>query len=256
MRSVVEHGSRVIGIVVLLIVWQLIISVIKPPPVVLPSPWSVVRALFVLAQTSTLWWNITISLFRVVSGFLLAAAMGIPIGLCLARFQIVNYTIQPTLEGLRFVIPFAWIPIASFWFGLSESGKIFITWYAAFFIITFQTEMGFRKVDELLVKAAKTLGAETRYLLWKVYFPAAAPAIVTGLRLALAFSWIAILAAELVNAKAGIGYFTLNASDLFETNQAFASIIVIGIIGFGMDRGFQFLELRMFAWYRGDDAVQ
>ena len=176
--------------------------------------------------------------------------MAVPLGVAVARSDVVNELLQPTLATFRSVIPFAWIPLVSLWFGLDESGKYFITWYAAFFVIAFQTEMAIRSVDRTLIKAAKTLGAGSRDLLLRVYVPAAGPTILTGLRLGLAFSWISILAAELINANSGIGYFTLNAAELFESDRAFAAMIVIGVIGFLMDRGFILIERRTFAWYR------
>jgi ABC-type nitrate/sulfonate/bicarbonate transport system permease component len=255
-RRIVHRLTGLTGFVVLLALWELVVAVFRPAPVVLPSPWQTFQGLLSMGHSPRVWWDIGISLFRVATGFALAVVTGVAIGIALARSKVVGDMVQPTLEGLRFVIPFAWIPIASLWFGLSESGKIFITWYAAFFVIVFQTEAGFRQVDERLVKAAKTLGARSKQLLWKVYFPAAAPMIVTGLRLGLAFAWISILAAELVNAKAGIGYYTLNAADFFRSDLAFSAMIVIGVIGFCMDRSFRVLERWAFAWYRSGDAIQ
>jgi ABC-type nitrate/sulfonate/bicarbonate transport system permease component len=180
--------------------------------------------------------------------------MAIPLGIAVARSSLINDLLQPTLGTFRSVIPFAWIPLASLWFGLSETGKYFITWYAAFFVIAFQTEMAIRSVDKTLIKAGMTLGAGPGDLLLRVYLPAAGPTLLTGLRLGLAFAWISILAAELINSNAGIGYFTLNAAELFQTDFAFAAMIVIGIIGFLMDRIFSLIEHRTFAWYRTDAA--
>lgn len=253
---IVKHFTGLTGFVVLFVGWQAAIAIFRPAPVVLPSPWHTFQALLSIAQSDKAWADIGISLFRVGAGFALAIVTGVPVGIALARSTFFRDVLAPTLEGFRFVIPFAWIPIASLWFGLHESGKIFITWYAAFFVIAFQTEAGFRQVDERLVKAAKTLGAGGRELLRKVYVPAAAPMIVTGLRLGLSFAWISILAAELVNAKAGIGYFTMNAADFFRSDQAFAAMAVIGVIGFLMDRAFRVLERRTFAWHRTTDAIQ
>ncbi|MGE5064045.1 MAG: ABC transporter permease [Myxococcales bacterium] len=255
-RRIVDHFTVIAGFVVLLAVWEAAIVFLRPAPVVLPSPWHTFQALVSMAHSNEVWADIGISLFRVAAGFAIAAVMGVPVGMALTRSMFFRDAVAPTLEGLRFVIPFAWIPIASLWFGLHESGKLFITWYAAFFVIAFQTEAGFRQVDERLVKAAKTLGAGSGELLRKVYLPAAAPMIVTGLRLGLSFAWISILAAELVNAKAGIGYFTMNAADFFRSDQAFAAMGVIGVIGFLMDRAFRLLERRMFAWHRSTDAIQ
>ena len=253
---IVGYIAPLAGFLVLFLLWEAAITVFHPAPVVLPTPWQTFLALIGMAQSDKAWADIAISLFRVAAGFALAIVTGVPIGLALARSTWFRDMLAPTLEGLRFVIPFAWIPIASLWFGLHESGKVFITWYAAFFVILFQTEAGFRLVDERLVKAAKTLGAGSSQLLRKVYLPAAAPMIVTGLRLGLSFAWISILAAELVNAKAGIGYFTMNAADFFRSDQAFAAMVVIGVIGFLMDRTFRLVERHAFAWHRSTDAVQ
>jgi ABC-type nitrate/sulfonate/bicarbonate transport system permease component len=258
MRSsrIVQHFTGFTGFVVLFVVWEAAIAVFRPAPVVLPSPWHTFEALLWIAHSDKAWADVGISLFRVAAGFAVAIVTGVPVGIALARSAFFRHVLAPTLEGFRFVIPFAWIPIASLWFGLHESGKVFITWYAAFFVIAFQTEAGLRQVDERLVKAAKTLGAGSRELLRKVYVPAAAPMIVTGLRLGLSFAWISILAAELVNAKAGIGYFTMNAAEFFRSDQAFAAMGVIGAIGFLMDRAFRVLERRKFAWHRTTDAIQ
>lgn len=251
-----EKLAPLTGFLVLFAAWELVIVIVQPAPVVLPSPLSTFLGLMSIAQSPKVWMDIGISLFRVVSGFAIAAATAIPIGIALARSLFFRQALEPTLEAFRFVIPFAWIPIASLWFGLHETGKIFITWYAAFFVIAFQTQAGFAKVDARLVKAGKTLGASKRQLLRHVYLPATAPFIVTGLRLGLAFAWISILAAELVNAKAGIGYYTLNAADFFRSDLAFAAMIVIGLIGFLMDRIFRVVEHRAFAWHRSTDAVE
>jgi NitT/TauT family transport system permease protein len=255
-RPTFQHVAPLTGFAVLLLVWELVIIAFRPPPVVLPSPWSTVLGLVAMAQSQKVWADIGISLFRVIAGFAVAVVTAVPIGILLARSTLFRHVLEPTLEGFRFVIPFAWIPIASLWFGLHELGKIFITWYAAFFVIAFQTQAGFVQVDERLVKAGKTLGARRGQLLRNVYLPAAAPLIVTGLRLGLAFAWISILAAELVNAKAGIGYYTLNAADFFRSDFAFAAMVVIGVIGFVMDRGFRLIERRAFAWHRSTDAIQ
>jgi ABC-type nitrate/sulfonate/bicarbonate transport system permease component len=255
-QAMLARSVAATGFLILLVLWQAVVLLFKPAPVVLPSPWRTFLALTGMAQSPQVWRDIAISLFRVGAGFGIAALTGTAIGILLARSKRLNDLLEPSLEAFRFVIPFAWIPIASFWFGLSEAGKIFITWYAAFFVIVFQTDAGLRHVDERLVKAAKTLGAGNRDLLWKVQLPVAAPLIMTGLRLGLAFAWISILAAELVNAKAGIGYFTLNAADFFRSDQAFAAMAVIGLIGFLMDRVFRWVEQHAFAWHRSDDAVQ
>lgn len=244
--------TALLGFGLLLLLWQLVNGIWNPSPVVLPSPGATLSALGEMVCSPPFWHDVSMSLVRVMVGFVSAAVMAVPLGIAVARSNVVNELLQPTLATFRSVIPFAWVPLASLWFGLEETGKYFITWYAAFFVIVFQTEMAIHSVDRTLVKAGKTLGAGPRDLLLHVYLPAAGPTILTGLRLGLAFSWISILAAELVNSKSGIGYFTLNAAELFESDRAFAAMIVIGGIGFFMDWAFIFIEQRTFVGYRTD----
>jgi ABC-type nitrate/sulfonate/bicarbonate transport system permease component len=246
--------ASLVGFALLAFIWQVVTVIWNPSPVVLPSPAATLSGLGTMVRSSQFWHDVGISVFRVLVGFVTASAMAIPLGIAVARSSLINDLLQPTLGTFRSVIPFAWIPLASLWFGLSETGKYFITWYAAFFVIAFQTEMAIRSVDKTLIKAGMTLGAGRGDLLLRVYLPAAGPTLLTGLRLGLAFAWISILAAELINSNAGIGYFTLNAAELFQTDFAFAAMIVIGIIGFLMDRIFSLIEHRTFAWYRTDAA--
>ncbi|MDB6002341.1 MAG: Taurine transport system permease protein TauC, partial [Rhizobacter sp.] len=132
-------------------------------------------------------------------------------------------------------------PIAAYWFALSETGKVFITWYASFFVIVFQVRAGIEAVPVLYAKVAQTMGLSSRRTLWLVILPAAWPSIVVGMRLGLSFSWVAILAAEMVNANTGIGYFVNYSGQFLATDDVMAGMAVIGVLGFVMDRALAWL---------------
>src|SRR5689334_17469568 len=150
-RRAQEVFTALLGFGVLVFLWQLVNAVWNPSPVVLPSPGATLSALGGMVRSSQFWHDVAVSLVRVMVGFVSAVVMAVPLGVALARLNVVNELLQPTLATFRSVIPFAWIPLASLWFGLAETGKYFVTWYAAFFVVVFQTEMAIRSVDRMLV---------------------------------------------------------------------------------------------------------
>ncbi|MBU2288832.1 MAG: ABC transporter permease, partial [Gammaproteobacteria bacterium] len=206
-------------------------------PVILPSPTQVALRVMDLLSSGERWNDLLVSIGRVLSGFVLGALSGVSVAVLLARNRFVDRSLHYPLVALRFVVPFAWVPIAAYWFALSEFGKVFITWYASFFVIVFQVRAGIEAVPPVYAKVAKTVGMSARRTLWLVVLPAAWPSIVVGLRLGLSFAWVAILAAEMVNANTGIGYFVNYSGQFLATDDVMAGMVVIGILGFLMDRG-------------------
>jgi ABC-type nitrate/sulfonate/bicarbonate transport system permease component len=220
-----------LGVVLLLLLpWQMAVA-FGARPVILPSLGTVLERFFDLARHHQLGPATLVSLARVNGGFLLAVATAIPLGLLLGRRQRLFVAAETLIESFRFVVPFAWIPIAVLWFGTSEAGKLFIIWYAGFFIILLQTITGVRGVDPDLVKAARCLGASEPVIFRKVILPASLPTILTGLRIGFAISWISLLAAEMVAARAGLGYLVLDAREFLQTDVVIAGMAVIGTVG-------------------------
>jgi len=224
------------GIAILLVGWEIVTVLFRPLPVILPSPQDVFGRLVYLLSTSETWSNLGISLARVVAGFLLGTGSGISVAVLLTRHPFLDRSLRSVLVALRFVIPFAWVPIAAYWFGLSETGKVFITWYASFFVIAFQVRAGIEAVPDLYVRVAQTFGMSRRRTLWQVILPAAWPKIIVGMRLGLSFAWVAILAAEMVNANSGIGYFINYSGQFLATDDVMAGMIMIGVLGFVTDQ--------------------
>jgi ABC-type nitrate/sulfonate/bicarbonate transport system permease component len=220
-----------LGVVLLLVVpWQLAVA-FGARPVILPSLGAVLERFLDLARRHQLGPATLVSLARVNGGFLLAVATAVPLGLLLGRQRRLFAAAETLIESFRFVVPFAWIPIAVLWFGTSEIGKLFIIWYAGFFIILLQTIAGVHGVDPDLVKAARCLGASEPVIFRKVILPASLPTIMTGLRIGFATSWISLLAAEMVASRAGLGYLVMDAREFLATDVVIAGMIVIGVVG-------------------------
>ena len=152
---------------------------------------------------------------------------------------------EPVIESFRFVIPFAWIPLAVLWFGTSEIGKIFIIWYAGFFVMLLPTIEAVQGIDKDLIKAARTLGAGPWTIFRKVALPAIFPSLIVAMRVAFAICWISILSAELVASRSGLGYMMMDARELLQTEVVIIGMVAIGCIGALYNWAFAWLQRRV-----------
>jgi len=235
----------VTGVVLgLLAPWSVAVS-LGVRPVILPPIEKVVGSGVELASSNVLLPSVLVSLLRVNAGFVLAVMTAVPLGIALGRSRRLFTACEPLIESFRFVIPFAWIPLAVLWFGIHEAGKIFIIWYAGFFLVLLHTIAGVRGVDPDLVKAARTLGAGERVIFYKVVLPAALPSTLTGLRIAFAACWIALIAAEMVAARSGLGYLIMDAREFLHTHVVMVGMAIIAVIGASYNWLFERVERRL-----------
>ena len=234
----------VAGIVLLMALPWAIAVAMGVRPVILPSIPTVVHTAASLLSGGNLVKATLVSLARVNGGFALAVVTAVPAGILLGRYRLLFVATEPVVEAFRFVIPFAWIPLAILWFGTAETGKIFIIWYAGFFVLLLPTIAAVQSVDPDLVKAARTLGASDLTIFRKVVLPAILPQLVTAMRVTFAICWISILAAELVASRAGLGYLIADAREFLETDVVIVGMIVIGCIGAFYNWLFGWLERR------------
>jgi len=234
-----------VGILLLMLLPWTIAVAMDVRPVILPPIHTVVSTLASLLAGGGLIAAALVSLVRVNGGFALAVVTAVPVGILLGRYRLLFLAAEAMVESFRFVIPFAWIPLAILWFGTAEAGKIFIIWYAGFFVLLLPTIAAVQSVDRDLVKAARTLGASEFMIFRKVVLPAILPELVTAMRVAFAICWISILAAELVASRAGLGYLISDARELLQTDVVIAGMIVIGCIGAFYNWLFSWLERRV-----------
>lgn len=215
----------------------------------LPPPTSMLAALWELAaRDGRLWGDVAASLRRVFSGFLIAAALAVPLGLGLAWSVSAKAVLLPVITFLRPIPPIAWIPLAILWFGLGDRPGYFITAVAAFFPIFLNSHDGARNVERTHLDAARSLGAGPWALLTRVFLPASLPSVWTGLRIGLGQSWMAVVTAELIAAQSGLGYLIQLSRLNLDTAEVIVGMCVIGAIGAAMTALLGRLERSVLPW--------
>ena len=219
-------------------------------PVFLPSPALTVRAAVELIQSLELPKAVGISLFRIISGWLLGAVVGVPLGLLMGRIPLIRQAATPYVEFFRFVPPIAFVSLFLIWFGTGEQSKILLIFYTSVFIIVVNTMVGVMSVKLSSVRAAMCLGASNRQILWNVILPETIPYVITGMRLAMGNSFMTIVAAEMLAANSGIGFIMWTSRDYMLTDQIFVALIALGLMGFATDWTFRFLTSKLLSRYR------
>lgn len=229
------------------VVWATL-AVWKANPVLLPTPLAAFEAVVELARSLELFEHSFISLGRMALSLTIAASIAIPLGLVMGLFRRVDALVDPLIELLRPISGIAWIPLALFIFGIGNALPVFIMTYAAFFPILIGTVAGVRAVDRRLVDAARTMGVPMRRIVSHVVVPAALPSLLVALRLGVATSWTAVVAAELIGAPSGVGYALEWYRGLLMTPQVMAFIAAIGVLGYLTDALIRALTRRFTPW--------
>lgn len=208
-------------------------------PIWLPAPEAVVGRMVEIASDgyrgSTLWGHLGYSLFRVVTGFILGALLGIPLGYAMGLSNWFRGWFEPIVEFMRPVPPLALIPLVIIWFGIGETGKIILLFLASLWIMAISARAGVSGVNIAKVHVAYSLGASKFQIMRYVIMPNSLPEIFTGARVAMGVCWGTVVAAELVAASEGAGMMIMVASKFQLTDIVLMGIILIGLIGFGID---------------------
>ena len=237
------------AVLLFVIVWWL--TSLEASPVILPSPYSVLKAFRLLLQNGILLDSIGMSAWRIMVGWGLGAVVGVPLGLLLGFIRPARLLFAPYIEGLRYIPPIAFVSLFVIWFGTGEASKILLLLYTSVFIVTINTMAGVMSVKQGTVRAARSLGASDRQMLLYILLPQTVPHIVTGLRLALANAFLTIVAAEMMAANSGVGYLIWSSRDFMLTDQVLAAVIVAGLLGIMMDRVFQWTVSPIMSRFRG-----
>ncbi|KLN59586.1 taurine ABC transporter permease [Kiloniella spongiae] len=221
-------------------------------PIWLPAPEAIVTRLFEIIQDGyqgvALSENIGWSLFRVIVGFALGSLVGIPLGYAMGLNNWFRGWFDPIVEFMRPIPPLALIPLVIIWFGIWEQGKISLLFLAALWIMTISARAGVSGVNISKVHAAYSLGASKLQILLHVIIPNSLPEIFTGARVAMGVCWGTVVAAELVAAEKGAGKMIIAASKFQQTDIVIMGIILIGIIGFGIDILMRMAEKVLVPW--------
>jgi ABC-type nitrate/sulfonate/bicarbonate transport system permease component len=225
----------VVSVLAALAVWQ-VASGWLIDPFFLPSPVSVAGALWEMALDGSLADSVGASLYRIFAGWLLGSAVAIPLGLLIGTFAPAKSAFDPFVHFFRFVPAIALVTLFIVWFGIGEASKILLIAYATGFIVLVNTASGIGAIPQDKIDAARCLGAKPRQVFLRVIVPASLPNIYVGMRLALASSFLVIVAAEMLAAESGLGYLIWNSRLYFRIDLMFAAIFLLGFLGFLSDR--------------------
>jgi NitT/TauT family transport system permease protein len=236
------------AIAALLAVWETLPRLNLVDPTFLPPLSEVLAAWWRLLSTGQLTQHVEASLVRSLSGFGLAIVIAVPLGLLIGWYRPLATLLNPLLEVFRNTAPLALLPVFVLILGLGETSKVAIILYGCAWPILLNTISGVRTVDPLLIKSARSFGLSPLRLFQKVILPAAVPTIFTGIRLAGAYSILILIAAELVGAKAGLGYLITYAQFNFAVPDMYAGIITISAIGLVINQILIHLERRFSTW--------
>ena len=192
--------------------------------------------------------NVAYSSRRVIQGFLLAASIGIPLGLFVGWNRMVARLVDPSIQLLRPVPITAWLPFSIAVFGIYDASALFLIGLGAFYPIVVNTTHGVRDTNLLLLRAARMLGARETTVLAKVVFPSALPSIFTGLRLGIGVAWTAVIVAEMIAVKSGLGYVLWDAYYVGRMDICIATMLSVGLLGFISDRVIQGAARLVLRW--------
>jgi NitT/TauT family transport system permease protein len=229
------------GVLALIALWSGAIALSHSR--MLPGPAKVVLGLLDLGRRGLLFKYVVASLFRVTWGYVSAVVVGVPLGLALGWWRRLGAMVNPFLQILRPISPLAWIPISILWFGVGDGGAVFIIFLGALLPITLTAMNAVSSVAEVHLRAGRNFGLSSRELLKRVIFPSVLPQIVVGMRLGLGVAWLVVVAAEMMAVNSGLGFLIVdarNAGDRYDL--VVAGMILIGVIGLGLDSGMRRLE--------------
>ncbi|GAA5231533.1 ABC transporter permease [Verticiella sediminum] len=229
----------------LLWLWQTGASQGWISPQVLPSPQFVYETLAELATSGELWLNVEASLRRVVLGFAVGSALGLLLGWAMACSRTVETYVLPTFNALVQIPVLGWMPFVLLVFGIGEPLKYILIAKAALVPVTLNTLQGLRDVPVSYREAARAFGYTPRQELFEVRLPLAAPTIFTGLRLGFTKAWLSLVVVELVASSEGLGYLIVYGRQLFQLDLVMAAVVVVGAIGYAIDKLLDLAESRL-----------
>lgn len=235
-------------VVLVIALWQIMSSNGKLNPVILPAPAKVLATFISMIKKGTLLENVLVSLTRVLKGYAIAMVAGLILGIFIGLFEHARRLTDLVVQIVKPIPPIAWIPLVILWFGIGESGKVFLIFLGGFFTMLINVVDGIRQADVKLLEVSET--AETPFIkhVFRVIIPGAAPNIFTGLRVGLSSSWMCVVAAELVSSNTGLGYMIMNARQFGQTDVVIVGMLIIGLIGKLMDSVLKIIESRVIKW--------
>jgi taurine transport system permease protein len=243
-----------LSIAILLGAWMLVTEMGWANELFLPKPQAVwaafVKTLTRGYQGSTLLQHVGASLYRVLASFALACLAGIPLGVLMGVSRDARALLNPLIEFYRPLPPLGLYTLLVMWLGIGEASKLSLLFLAGLPGIVISTIQAVSSIDPVYVRAARTLGATRRALIFEIYLPAAGPQILSGMRISLGFIYTVLVAAEIVAASAGIGWMIWDAAKFLLSDIVIMGLIVLGLTGVALDFTMRLIGRLLMPWTR------
>jgi NitT/TauT family transport system permease protein len=233
---------------VLLLLWSILTYGKFIDPLFLPTPGRVFQAGLDLFLEFGFTFDILNSTYRVLLGFVIAAILGVPLGLLMGTFKMAEAVIEPIMGFIRYMPASAFIPLFILWLGIGDVQKVAIIFVGSFFQLVLMIAVVAKSVPKDMLETAYTLGAGRVQVIRKVLLPASLPGILDTLRIIIGWAWTYIVVAELVASSSGIGYMIISAQRMLRTASIIFGILTIGVLGLLTDYGFKWLYRKLFPW--------
>ena len=232
----------------LIIIWQVLLMVGIGDRRFVPAPSDIAQRFVKLAGSGELEWHVAVTLYRVVLGYIIGAVPAVAVGLLMAMFRPVRIFVDPLIAALFPIPKIALMPLLLLAFGFGDASKIALVAIAVFFPVVVNTYVGAANIETIYWDVAKNYGASQTVMFTRIVFFGALPTIFAGLRIALAVSFIVLVASEFVATKSGIGYLIWNSWELLQVDVMFVGIVTIGILGLITSVLFQEIERKAIPW--------
>ncbi len=228
--------------------WTLLIAVVGIDPFFLPSPSATLAAAQTLLADGEFIKGVQMTVFRVMTGFIIAAAIAVPLGLLIGTYAPASAILEYVFSFVRYLPASAFIPLFILWIGIDEPEKIAVIILGSLPQLVLMVATNVRNVPMSMIEVSYTLGTSKADVLWKIILPKSLPDIVDSLRTVLGWAWTYIIVAELVGASSGIGYMIIQSQRMMNTSRIFVGILTIGLIGMIIDIAFKLAHDHFFYW--------
>tara|TARA_Y100000310_G_scaffold306310_1_gene347325 strand:- start:806 stop:1594 length:789 start_codon:yes stop_codon:yes gene_type:complete len=245
----------ILGFIAFFTLWYFATLFVKD--IFLPTPLKALYTIFDLFKNFNLFEDMTASIYRITSGFVLASIIAIPLGVLIGTNKRAQAFFEPLIAFVRYMPASAFIPVAILWFGIADMQKIFIVFIGVFPYLTLMVSDVVANVKNEFIEAGYTLGATTKQIYSKIVIPYSLPGIWDSMRIMFGSAWTFLIIAEIVSATPGLGHMIMSSQRFLKTENIFAGIVLIGILGLITDSLFKLGYKKFFPWSeKGDKNVK
>lgn len=236
------------SLVVPLLLWTMVSHLGWVPEIFLPTPEAVLKAGLQMFVENNLLVDILTSSLRVFAGFVVAAVIGVPMGLAMGTFSSLDSLLAPIVGTVRYMPVTAFVPLIVIWVGLGEPSKILIIMLGVVLYNALMVSDAVKFIPNEMINVAYTLGATRRDVVFKVIIPAVFPSVLDTLRVNISAAWNFLVIAELVAAQNGLGFRIIQAQRFLQTDKVLFCIAIIGLIGLVIDYCLKWLSQKLTPW--------